>query len=394
MSQTDHPIAVLIGSDAKVAQQLRLDLSRRALAVRYELANARRALERLPVDQLERAVFFVEIRSSADMADLERLSNAFPGCPIAAILNYSHDDKAVVDAMRAGAAQVVPHPLERDDLCSAINRLLIQFGHHHSDVRTVAVCAVHGGVGATTLTLNIAHEIATTKELELRCLIAESTRSAGTITSYLGLNPTYTTRDLMETGERLDLDLLKHSLIEIRAKLFLMAAPPEGQPRVATDEEYRLFLRLIPQLFDVAVVDIAYVNDETILHRIANCHHCVLVASQSVSSLQALKTVRDVFAGKFQKMKPMLVINAFNPMDEELSVEVMEKALGSAVHTVRADADAVKRSMVAGEFLQDLVPNSVVSQDIRALARTVLNLPLEPTKQGGLFDFLGRWFGR
>jgi hypothetical protein len=46
----------------------------------------------------------------------------------------------------------------------------------------------------------------------------------------------------------------------------------------------------------------------------------------------------------------------------------------------------------AGEFLERAVPDSVALDDIRALARVVLNLPVEETRQRGFLDLLFGWF--
>jgi len=392
MSQPPQPIAVLVSADEKVSQQIRLVLARQSLAIRYEFAGIRQALERLPLEQMEGTYFFCVARSPEDIYDMERLSNAFAGCPLAAILACPHGDRAVVEAMRAGAAQVVPFPVEEDDLNAAVKRLLVQFGHLHGDVRTIAVSGVHGGVGATTIALNLAYEIATSQDLALRCLIAESSRAAGTLSSFLGLNPRYTTTDLLKIGEEADHNVLKGCLTEIAPRLYLLPAARAGQERIATDAEYRLLLRLLPQLVDIAVLDFNYANDEPILQRIAECQHYLLVGKHSVISLDALKAVRDLFVGKFPQTKPMLLINAYDPANKKLSIAVLEKLFGGPVYTVRADTDAMKRAREAGEFLPMIAPGSVAWDDIRALARAVLNLPVETSKQRGLFDFLYEWF--
>src|SRR5579871_4758980 len=204
MNQTMQPVGVLIGSDQDAFQHIRVNLARRSLAVHFEFADFHRALERLPVDTPERTFFFFEIRKPADIKGLEKLSNAFTGCPIAAIFTAPHENKAVMDAMRAGAAQVIPFPMDRDDLDAAINRLLIQYGHYNTTIRTIAVCGIHGGTGGITIALNLAHVIASANEVDLRCLVAESVRSAGTIVSFLGLHPRYTAVDFLDAVDQVD----------------------------------------------------------------------------------------------------------------------------------------------------------------------------------------------
>lgn len=253
MSQPGPLTAVLIGSDESVSQKLRLEAASRAMTFSYEFANVGQALEQLPRNAAERLVFFFEVRTPSELADLGRLSNVFPGHPIAAVFTDKHDSRAIVDAMRAGAAQVIPFPLDRGDLVAAIDRLRIQFGETGAPLRSISICGVHKGVGATTLTLNLAHALVTTAGLDLRCLIGESTRSAGTISSYLGLNPRCTVKDVIDIVDRLDSDLLRKCLTDLAPNLYLLPAPREGLSRFATDEEYGLFERLLPQIVNVAI---------------------------------------------------------------------------------------------------------------------------------------------
>src|SRR5262249_2848898 len=151
MSKPAQPTAVLIGSDERISQQLRWEAARRSVAFGYEFPTVQQALEKLPRDLQGRIVLFCQVRELGELGELARLSNSFPGSPIAAVFTGEHDGRAVVEAMRAGAAQVVPFPVDRDDLATAIDRLRIQFGHAAASLRTIVVCGVHGGVGATTL---------------------------------------------------------------------------------------------------------------------------------------------------------------------------------------------------------------------------------------------------
>lgn len=390
-----QPTAVIVGgADDQITQQLRLHLSSHSWANRYEFASVRLALERLPPDQAATAFFFCAVRAADDIGALATLSNCFAGRPLAAIFAYAHADRAVVDAMRAGAAQVVPYPLDGADLAAAIERLLIQFGQQKLEVRTIAVCGVHGGVGATTLTLNLASALAALPELALRCMVLENARTAGTIISALGLHPRYTAQDLFDRTAGLDLTMLHQVLTELRPNVTLLPAPREGLPRKATEEEYQALRHLIAQVVDVVIVDFNYFNDKEILQRIAAFDHCLLVAAHAVPSLDSLKAVHDMFRAKLPSARSMLVINAYDPGNAHLSIAMMEHLLGAPVRTIRQDVAGVKRAADAGDFLDRAAPSSVVLEDIRALAHELFNLPTATMPRGTLLGLLRDWFRR
>ena len=74
---------------------------------------------------------------------------------------------------RAGAAQVVQLPLDRNDFHSALIMIAAQFGRTSLDRHVFAVTGATGGCGATTIAVNLAAEIA--NQIGQSTILAEMT---------------------------------------------------------------------------------------------------------------------------------------------------------------------------------------------------------------------------
>ena len=99
-------------------------------------------------------LFVVGLHSAEDYQYMRRLRENFVGQPILALVDSPDDPISILAAMRAGAAQVVPLPIEREDFLAALDVVALMFGFASTDTKVVAVSGVTGGCGATMISTN------------------------------------------------------------------------------------------------------------------------------------------------------------------------------------------------------------------------------------------------
>jgi len=192
--------AVLIGCDDLLFPELRPQLSEQGIKIEAEYPTVAKAVSDLTITPGDRRFFFLHVPSAAECRHLERLNEAFLGRPIVALLDGMDDPALLVQAMRSGAAQVIPLPLRPDDFKRALDRIALQYGFPTSVSRVVAVTGVCEGVGATTLAINLAAELALRHQVPT--LLAELSLRLGRLASCLDLDPRFTTHDLLRaTGQ-------------------------------------------------------------------------------------------------------------------------------------------------------------------------------------------------
>src|SRR5207244_7284230 len=91
---------------------------------------------------------------------LRQLVSMFVGHPVLALVDAMMDPSVLLGAMRSGASQVVPLPIQPDDFKAAMECIAQQFGHTAAQNQAICVSGVTGGCGAPSLAINLANEIA------------------------------------------------------------------------------------------------------------------------------------------------------------------------------------------------------------------------------------------
>ncbi len=346
---------------------------------------------RLPYDESRLFVCHIESKNQHD--SLRRLSGAFAGRPIVALVGESSNSMSVVHAMRDGAAQVVMLPLDVDDFREAITSVALQFGHSASKSRVIAISGAHGGVGATTIAVNLAYELAQTFQLDT--VIAELSLNCGVLASYLNIEPQFTTQELFQRGHEVDIYAIKKALYPFGDRLSILAGPSHAatSPSVKPLAISHL-IHSLRQLAEVVILDVPSTLDEAQLIALDAADEVVLVADQTVPSLQL--TVESLRLG-IRTHSPWVVINRFDPNVQALDRARIQKALSiDEIRTVALDHDAIMSSVNCGTPLRTSFPRSKALADIDSLARDVLgiSLPLNgPGVAHGLLSNLAHTLG-
>lgn len=164
------------------------------------LASAHYDLVLLPVNEIE------AIRATA----LERVvrqstSTCFIGTGPKA------DPDVILRAMRSGVHEFLVSPPDPTELATAVDRLTRR---HHSEIKRGQVFAVYGskgGLGNTTLAVNLAHALARNSPAS-RVALADLVVANGDVRVLLNLKSLYDVGSVVQKLDRLDADLLNSLL--------------------------------------------------------------------------------------------------------------------------------------------------------------------------------------
>ncbi len=172
----------------------------------------------------------------------------------------SGDDETsfVVEATRAGVADFVRRPLSSREFDACLRRAsqADQASDGASGVpgQIIAFTSNKGGVGKTTLSVNVACELAA--RAPGRVLLVDASLQLGLCATMLDLEPTVTMRDVVAQVERLDPTLLRELTVPHESGLDLLAAP--GDALEAADVSEELLSRMLAvarTAYDYVVVD-------------------------------------------------------------------------------------------------------------------------------------------
>ena len=150
-------------------------------------------------------------------------------------------------------------PLQLDDFIAALDRIRTALGGTDGESagntgQIISIVGVGGGVGSTSMSVNIAATLA--QDPANSPVIIDLDLTLGDADVWLDIIPDYTIRDVSENISRLDYGLLKRSLTRHDCGVFLLPRPVEveGQDLVRPDDLRRI-LALLKATFSHLIID-------------------------------------------------------------------------------------------------------------------------------------------
>ena len=144
------------------------------------------------------------------LAIISELGEVAPNVSIL-VASSSTDGNLILQAMRAGAKEFLTQPVKPEDFTAALKRISRQrFGDTASTTRsctTIAVTGATGGVGSTSVAVNIGCALAANEKNSV--VLVDLDLALGDADVLLDTIPEYTLTDVAQNISRLDLTLLK-----------------------------------------------------------------------------------------------------------------------------------------------------------------------------------------
>ena len=330
----------------------------------------------------------VDLEAAAALADTLRVTR--PAVSVV-LIRRRVDTSVLAEALRSGMREVVE---ERDltGLGSAIGRAKQVWQALHGNGpalegprgRQVTVFSPKGGVGKTTLAVNLALVLAD-KGARTVCLV-DLDLSFGDVAITLQLFPARTIADAVHLESGLDYGVLEPILTPYRDSLSALVAPvqPDAKDTIPASLVGKI-LQLLKVHFDYVVVDTAPAFDEYVLQALDETDDLLLVTTLDIPTLKNVKVaVETLDLLNFPKSKRRLVLNR---ADDKvgLTADKVESTLGMTITTSVPTSSQVAHATNAGEPITSAQPKHAVSQAIKTLGRTLAapSAASKPTSAAG-----------
>jgi len=282
-----------------------------------------------------------------DKTSVERFERLAKG-PVPLIAAAYEPPMALVRALvRAGAHDVIPLPLDPEELETAldpIRRMVTEqgprqrAGHH----KIVAVIKSEGGVGATALLSQLATRFAADEAKVGReaCLIDLDVQF-GDAAMQLGIQPALTFSDLVDAGKRLDGELMRSVAAPHSSGLRVIAAPREIMPLEAVSSDQLLsIVDLATAEFGTVFVDLPTNWTNWSLSLLARADVVLMITQLRVTSLHRARRQLDLLASQ-----------DMDQLDVRIVLNRAEKGLFRTLGP--ADAERVLRKPIAFRIAND-----------------------------------------
>jgi pilus assembly protein CpaE len=188
---------------------------------------------------------------------IQKVAQSNPGTVLLPA-SRSADSGLILRAIRSGAREFLPLPAEQTELLDTISRLVR--GRNDSvsaqtqGPRIISVTGATGGVGCTTVAVNLAASLGANKEHET--ILLDLALIFGGVDAYLDLPTDHTLAHIVQSFDRLDLTLLKRSITRHSSGLYVLAHPTVIQEAAGIDPEVlRRLFGLLRAAFSTVVID-------------------------------------------------------------------------------------------------------------------------------------------
>jgi pilus assembly protein CpaE len=201
------------------------------------------------------ALIVLDGDAEAALGLVQELARTHPGRALLPA-SRARDHDLILRAIRAGAREFLTLPADPQDLLAAIERLVQPSAHEKTRraAQVIAIVGAAGGVGCTSLAVNLAAELARNPGRSVA--LADFDLPTGAVDACLDIVPDRTLLEVAQSAERLDLTLLKRSLTRHESGICVLPRPAALEDAARIDpESLRRVVGLLKAAFQAVVID-------------------------------------------------------------------------------------------------------------------------------------------
>lgn len=281
--------------------------------------------------------------------------------------------------LHSGAQDVLPLPLEMEDLETSVRQLLegqlasaVEVSTPEDSSKIVTVLKAAGGVGATALITQLAAGFAINEKKAGRevCLM-DLDLQFGDAAFQLGLHPALTVTDLLSAGGRLDGSMIRTTAAHDESGLNVIAAPNELMPVEGySSDDFIRVVDLAAREFGTLFLELPTNWTNWSLSLLARSDLILVVTELTMSSLNRAKRQLDLLRSEgLGDLAFRVVVNRFDKrLLRSLRLKDVKETLGVDISQTIANEPAIMQAASdRGVTIDKIKRKSAVGKDIESL---------------------------
>ncbi len=376
-----NPEVAIIGAKDREIERLLAAINLRTTQLpASELATLAHAAARQP------DVVVVDLRGGQALPPtVAMLKRQHPTTPVLLVCS-SLEPAIVLEAMRAGVNECLAEPLQAAEIETAVTRLLA----HKQPVATGQVFAfigAKGGVGTTTVAVNVATELSRTAPG--RTLLVDLHLAHGDAAVFLGVEPRFSVVDALDNIHRFDDAFFKGLVVQSPAGPHLLASSDRQLAQTSSVQRVRSLVEFATSLYRYIVLDVPR-SDAAALDALDQASRIVVVANQELATVRNASRIAAALRQRYGNDRVTVIVNRVDT-HAEIGRDDVEKVVGArVVHSVPSDYRMALRALNKGRPLA-LDNHNKLAASFRELAHDlagVVPAPPTPPESSGLFGLL------
>lgn len=289
------------------------------------------------------------------------------------ITSVNYSTNTIIKALRLGAKEFLPKPVLREDLVRVLSMLAsISPENEVSQSKIITVYSNKGGIGKTTIAVNLAAELA--KVTKDKVALVDLNLQLGDISTFLNLNPpfdvNYVIRRLIDKEENI---LIKGFEKYKDLSLYVLSDPSyiEQSESITTQQITTLFSAL-KKVFPYIVVDMSSNIDPISLKILDSSDWIMFTTIVNIPAIRNAQRCLNLFRSrKYPSNKVKIVINRYMENDE-IKIEDIENTLGESVYwKIPNNYFTIMEAINKGVSISEVNAESNIGNSFRDFAATV-----------------------
>ena len=289
------------------------------------------------------------------------------------ITSVNCSTNTIIKALRLGAKEFLPKPLLKDDLVRTVIRLASQSAESAgSESKIITVYSNKGGIGKTTIAVNLASELA--KVTKDKVALIDLNLQLGDVSTFLNLNPpfdvNYVIQRLLDKDEA---TLLKAFEKYKNTSMYVLADPSyiEQSESITTQQITKLF-RSLKKVFPYIVVDMSSNIDANSLKILDSSDWILFTTIVNIPAIRNCQRCLNLFnSRRYPKDKVRVVVNRYMENDE-INIEDIENTLGEKVYwKIPNNYFTIMEAINKGVCISEINADSNIGNNFRDFASKV-----------------------
>ena len=311
---------------------------------------------------------------SEEFAELNDIADNIKLCTSKIIItSLDYSTNTIIKALRLGAKEFLPKPILKDDLIRVLTMLnSVSAENDSSQSKIISVYSNKGGIGKTTIAVNLAAELArVTKD---KVALIDLNLQLGDISTFLNLNPpfdvNYVMRKLVDKSE----DILIKGFEKYKdTSLYILADPSYiEQSESITPAMVTTLFAALKKVFSYIVIDMSSSIDSISLKILDSSDWILFTTIVNIPAIRNAQRCLNLFRSrKYPKDKVKIIINRYMDNDE-INLEDIENTLGETIYwKIPNNYFTIMEAINKGETITEINAKSNIGNSFRDFATRV-----------------------
>lgn len=285
------------------------------------------------------------------------------------IVSENSEPQVLIQAMRVGVKEFLPAPLQTEAVAEALAHFKdrqekkLQKAHGYLG-KIISVIGSKGGVGTTTIAVNLADALSK-KHIKPAVAVIDMNMVFGDIPMFLDISPKHSWGDITKNIDRLDEFFLSNVLAKSAGGLHVLPSPrylddnPAPTPRMM-----ETLLTLMTKKYDYIIIDLGQSINDAAFKTVQLSSLVQIVTVQTLPCLSnANRLIQSLLKRNYTSQANLrLVLNRYIRKGM-VTLETAQEGLGQKIAwIIPNDYDTSMTAINSGKTLFEIAPNSKITK--------------------------------